>query len=424
VVEEAPSPLLDEVTRKRIGEAACATARSVDYVGAGTVEFIVSADAPDEFFFMEMNTRLQVEHPVTELVTGVDLVEWQLRIAAGAELTVRQGDVTMTGHAVEARLYAEDPSRGFLPTGGQILALAEPTGPGVRVDSGMRTGFFVGSDYDPMLAKVIAHGADRAQALARLDAALADTVVLGVTTNIPFLRHLLGNPDVAAGRLDTALLDRIAAEHTPDPVPAAALLAAAAADWLAAAEPAGADPWDSELGWRLGDPAPYRVRIAAGEGHTTVALTGLPAAAVASIRDGEVTTEVAFACRYDAGGVAVERDGLRAVYPLAVVPDGWWVHAEGAAYHLRHLWHERLREDDEGAHTADITSPMPGSVLALLVDEGATVARGDAVVVVEAMKMEHTLTAGADGVVELLVRVGETVALDQPLARVTPAEGD
>ncbi|HZE65177.1 MAG TPA: acetyl-CoA carboxylase biotin carboxylase subunit, partial [Sporichthyaceae bacterium] len=348
VVEEAPSPLLDEVTRQRIGEAACATARSVDYVGAGTVEFIVSADAPDEFFFMEMNTRLQVEHPVTELVTGVDLVEWQLRIAAGAELTIRQNDVTMTGHAIEARLYAEDPSRGFLPTGGQILALAEPAGAGVRVDSGMRTGFFVGSDYDPMLAKVIAHGADRAQALTRLDLALADTVVLGVTTNIPFLRTLLGHPDVVAGRLDTALLDRIAAEHTPDPVPAAALLVAAAADWLGAVDRSvSADPWDSALSWRLGGPAPYRVRIASGEGSTTVTLTGSPAAAAASIRDGEVTTDVAFACGYDDGGVAVERDGLRAVHPLVVVPDGWWLHADGATYHLRHVRHERLREDDD-----------------------------------------------------------------------------
>jgi acetyl-CoA/propionyl-CoA carboxylase biotin carboxyl carrier protein len=427
VIEEAPSPLLDEATRRRIGEAAVATARSVDYVGAGTVEFIVSADRPDEFFFMEMNTRLQVEHPVTELVTGVDLVEWQLRIAAGAELTIRQDEVTMTGHAIEARVYAEDPSRGFLPTGGQILALTEPTGAGVRVDSGMRPGFRVGSDYDPMLAKVIAHGADRAEALSRLDAALADTVILGVTTNIPFLRTLLAHPDVVAGRLDTALLDRIAAEHTPDPVPTAALLAAAAADWLAATDHAAtADPWDSGLGWRLVDPAPYLVRVATPEGNIALAITGSPTAALATIRpDGEdaVTIEAKFACAHEDDRVAVERDGLRTVHPVAVVPEGWWVHAEGATYLLRHARHERLRGDDEAAATADITSPMPGSVLALLVEDGAKVERGDAVVVVEAMKMEHTLTAGADGVVTLLVRAGEQVALDQPLARVTPAEG-
>ena len=208
VIEEAPSPLLDAATRARIGAAACDTARSVDYTGAGTVEFIVSADRPDEFFFMEMNTRLQVEHPVTEMVTGVDLVELQVRIAAGEKLPIAQDDITMTGHAIEARVYAEDPARGFLPTGGDVLDLAEPHGPGVRVDSGLARGTVVGSDYDPMLAKVIAHADDRPAALRALDRALADTAVLGVTTNIEFLRFLLADPDVVAGRLDTGLLDR------------------------------------------------------------------------------------------------------------------------------------------------------------------------------------------------------------------------
>ena len=203
VIEEAPSPLLDPATRARIGAAACDTARSVDYTGAGTVEFIVSADRPDEFFFMEMNTRLQVEHPVTEMVTGIDLVELQVRIAAGEKLPIGQDDITMRGHAIEARVYAEDPARGFLPTGGDVLDLAEPEGPGVRVDSGLAPGMVVGSEYDPMLAKVIAHAGDRPAALRALDRALADTAVLGVTTNIEFLRFLLADPDVAAGRLDT-----------------------------------------------------------------------------------------------------------------------------------------------------------------------------------------------------------------------------
>ena len=173
VVEEAPSPLLDAATRARIGAAACDTARSVDYTGAGTVEFIVSAERPGEFFFMEMNTRLQVEHPVTELVTGIDLVEWQVRIAAGEPLPFTQDDITLTGHAVEARVYAEDPGRDFLPTGGRVLALLEPAGPGVRVDSGLRAGTVIGSDYDPMLSKVIVHAGTRAQAVAGLDQALA-----------------------------------------------------------------------------------------------------------------------------------------------------------------------------------------------------------------------------------------------------------
>ncbi|MFZ2527804.1 MAG: biotin carboxylase N-terminal domain-containing protein, partial [Rhodococcus sp. (in: high G+C Gram-positive bacteria)] len=201
VIEEAPSPLLDEATRARIGAAACNTARSVDYTGAGTVEFIVSADAPDEFFFMEMNTRLQVEHPVTELVTGLDLVEWQVRVAAGEPLGFTQDDITLTGHAIEARVYAEDPARGFLPTGGTVLGLDEASGTGVRVDSGLREGTVVGSDYDPMLSKVIAHGPDRASALRRLDRALSETAVLGVVTNIDFARFLLADPDVQAGAL-------------------------------------------------------------------------------------------------------------------------------------------------------------------------------------------------------------------------------
>ncbi|MGZ4575869.1 MAG: acetyl-CoA carboxylase biotin carboxylase subunit, partial [Mycobacteriaceae bacterium] len=199
IVEEAPSPLLDETTRQRIGAAACDTARACGYAGAGTVEFIVSADAPDEFFFMEMNTRLQVEHPVTELVTGVDLVAEQLRAAAGEKLSFSQSDIRMTGHAIEARVYAEDPARDFLPTGGTALLLREASGPGVRVDSGLLEGAGVGSTYDPMLAKVIAHGPDRATALARLDSALGRTAVLGVGTNVSFLRELLRNEDVQAG---------------------------------------------------------------------------------------------------------------------------------------------------------------------------------------------------------------------------------
>ncbi len=205
IIEEAPSPLLDDRMRAAMGVAAVEAARSVGYTGAGTVEFIVSGSAPQEYFFLEMNTRLQVEHPVTEFVTGLDLVELQLRVAAGEPLPLRQDQVRLTGHAVEARVSAEDPARGFLPTGGTVLALREPDLPYVRVDSGLAQGVPVATAYDPMLAKVIAYGQDRATALRRLDAALAGTTVLGVTTNIAFLRTLLRDPDVAAGRLDTAL---------------------------------------------------------------------------------------------------------------------------------------------------------------------------------------------------------------------------
>ncbi|WP_019699453.1 acetyl-CoA carboxylase biotin carboxylase subunit, partial [Mycobacterium avium] len=226
VIEEAPSPLLDPETRARIGAAACNTARSVDYVGAGTVEFIVSADRPDEFFFMEMNTRLQVEHPVTEAVTGLDLVEWQLRVAAGEKLVFAQDDIELRGHAIEARVYAEDPARGFLPTGGRVLGVFEPSGDGVRVDSSLLPGTVVGSDYDPMLSKVIAHGADRDEALARLDRALSHTAILGVQTNVEFLRFLLADERVRAGDLDTALLDARLADFAPLPAPDDVLAAA------------------------------------------------------------------------------------------------------------------------------------------------------------------------------------------------------
>jgi acetyl-CoA/propionyl-CoA carboxylase biotin carboxyl carrier protein len=208
VIEEAPSPLLDAASRAAMGGAAVDAAKAVGYTGAGTVEFIVDADRPEDFFFLEMNTRLQVEHPVTECITGLDLVELQLRVAAGERLPIGQDDVTLTGHAIEARVYAEDPARGFLPQAGDVVGLVEPGGTGVRVDSSLQVGGVVGTDYDPMLAKVVAWGPDRATARARLVTALGDTAVLGVTTNTTFLRDLLNDPDVVAGRLDTGLIER------------------------------------------------------------------------------------------------------------------------------------------------------------------------------------------------------------------------
>ncbi|NEE23960.1 acetyl-CoA carboxylase biotin carboxylase subunit, partial [Streptomyces sp. SID7982] len=228
IVEEAPSVLLDEATRAAMGEAAVQAARSCGYTGAGTVEFIVPGDDPAGYCFMEMNTRLQVEHPVTELITGIDLVEWQLRVAAGEPLPFTQDSITLTGHAVEARLCAEDPARGFLPSGGTVLALTEPAGPGVRTDSGLDEGTEVTSLYDPMLAKVIAHGPDRPTALRRLRAALADTVTLGVPTNAGFLRRLLAHPDVVAGALDTGLVAREADALADPGVPPEVYEAAAA----------------------------------------------------------------------------------------------------------------------------------------------------------------------------------------------------
>ncbi|MGH3959645.1 acetyl/propionyl/methylcrotonyl-CoA carboxylase subunit alpha [Mycobacterium sp.] len=413
VIEEAPSPLLDAATRARIGSAACDTARSVDYTGAGTVEFIVSADRPDEFFFMEMNTRLQVEHPVTELVTGWDLVEWQVRIAAGEKLAT--ADVTLAGHAIEARVYAEDPAREFLPTGGSVLALVEPKGGGVRVDSGLSVGTVVGSEYDPMLAKVIAHGADRQAALRALDRALADTAVLGVVTNVEFARFLLADPDVVAGRLDTGLLDRRAGEFVAARPSDRQFIAAAADRWLRRWPDPGADLWEVPSGWRIGAAVPVSIRLCAGDHIDHVHLAGSPAAAVARIEDGEShTLQAHLADRH----LAITLDGVRTEYTVATTGHQTWLAADGITAVFEEVLEAPVRPDDEQRGDAELTSPMPGSVVAVGVDDGAEVTAGTVVVTVEAMKMEHALTAPVDGVVELLVAAGDQVKVGQSLARI------
>jgi acetyl-CoA/propionyl-CoA carboxylase, biotin carboxylase, biotin carboxyl carrier protein len=416
VIEEAPSPLLDAATRARIGAAACDTARSVDYTGAGTVEFIVSADRPDEFFFMEMNTRLQVEHPVTEMVTGWDLVEWQVRIAAGEKLTVGQADIDLHGHAIEARVYAEDPARGFLPTGGDVLAVVEPEAAGVRVDSGLSAGMIVGSDYDPMLAKVVAHGADRAAALRTLDRALADTAVLGVVTNIEFARFLLADPDVAAGRLDTGLLDRRAGDFVAAPASDEQFIAAAAFHWLRLFPEPGADLWEVPSGWRVGASAPISIRLRAGERTDHVHITGDPGSAEVRIEDGESRSLRADLTDHH---LVVTLDGLRSDYTVATADSKVWLAGGGATAVLEEVREAPVRPDDEQSGDAELTSPMPGAVVAVGVDDGAEVEAGTVVVTVEAMKMEHALTAPVDGVVELLVAAGDQVKVGQPLARIT-----
>ncbi len=429
VIEEAPSPLLDEATRTRIGAAACDTARSVDYTGAGTVEFIVSADRPDEFFFMEMNTRLQVEHPVTEMVTGIDLVELQVRIAAGDKLPIKQDDITMTGHAIEARIYAEDPARGFLPTGGDVLDLAEPQGPGVRVDSGLARGTVVGSDYDPMLAKVIAHADDRPAALRALDRALADTAVLGVATNIEFLRFLLADPDVVAGRLDTGLLDRRTTDFAAAQPGDDELIAAAAYKWLRSWPVPAGNLWEVPSGWRMGERAPATIRLHAGERTDHVYLTGTPQAASATVEDGaarpatsDASERRSLTATLDGDRLAVTLDGLRTDYLVAAADGQIWLAGGGRTAVVDELREPPVRPDDEHSGDAELVSPMPGSVVAVGIDDGGTVTAGSVVVAVEAMKMEHALTAPVDGVVELLVAVGDQVKVGQPLARITVTE--
>ncbi len=416
IVEEAPSPLLTPAQRAAMGRAGVEVAAACGYVGAGTVEFIVDGERPESFFFMEMNTRLQVEHPVTELVTGVDLVEQQLRCAAGEPLTLSQADVVWAGHAVEARVYAEDPARGFLPTGGRVLALREPTGEGVRVDSGIASGSVVTSDYDPMLAKVVAWGPDRASALRRLDGALAASSVLGVTTNIAFLRTLLADPDVLAGRLDTQLVERRLDCLVDAPVPDEAVVAAALGR-LAEREPAGrlVDPFDVPSGWRIGgEPAWTHERLQSGGGPVVdVRLRGR--AGDAQVRVGEAAPVPASA-RVVGHDLTVTVDGRTAGWAYARDGLTLWVGRDGSAWALREV-PPRARAVDDDDRRGPLVSPMPGTVTAVHVAVGEAVRAGQPVVTVEAMKMEHVLRAVADGVVSaVLVVAGQTVAMEAPLA--------
>ncbi|MCR6481662.1 acetyl-CoA carboxylase biotin carboxylase subunit [Amycolatopsis sp. OK19-0408] len=421
IIEEAPSVLLDEATREKMGSAAAEAARSVGYVGAGTVEFIMSAKNPDEFFFMEMNTRLQVEHPVTELVTGLDLVEWQVRVAAGEPLAVQQEDVVLNGHAVEARVYAEDPARGFIPTGGTVLAVHEPAGDGVRVDSWMTPGAVIGSNYDPMLAKVIAWGPDRSAALHRLDLALADTALLGVGTNTAFLRGLLADPDVREGRLDTELVDRRLAELVSADVPAE-FFVAAALDRFLELQPSGStvDPWDVPDGWRMGGSGGVVFRLKSGQARAVVRVQGTPSAAAVQVDDSE---PVEVSARRDGDVLEIRHAGGFDRYRQACGPDRTvWLARDGLSFPFGEQEFV-LSSRGEAAGAGPVTSPMPGTVLVVKVAAGDVVKAGTPLLVVEAMKMEHTVTAPIDGVVsELPVRAGQQVALDETLAVVKPQE--
>ncbi|MET8897870.1 acetyl/propionyl/methylcrotonyl-CoA carboxylase subunit alpha [Streptomyces albogriseolus] len=427
IVEEAPSVLLDDTTRAAMGEAAVQAARSCGYRGAGTVEFIVPGDDPSAYYFMEMNTRLQVEHPVTELITGLDLVEWQLRVAAGERLAFGQDDVRLTGHAVEARLCAEDPARGFLPSGGTVLRLREPQGDGVRTDSGLSEGTEVGSLYDPMLSKVIAYGPDRATALRKLRAALAETVTLGVQTNAGFLRRLLAHPAVVSGELDTGLVEREVDSLVTDEVPAEVYAAAALLRHTALAPAAGpgwSDPFDAADGWRMGggrvwtahhlrvaghDPVTVRVRATA-DGGTELLPPGAdtPLRASAGPLEGH-----RFSCALD--GVA---------HTFAALPDGTWLGRDGDAWQVRD--HDPVaasltRTGQAGVDS--LTAPMPGTVTVVKVAVGDEVDAGQSLLVVEAMKMEHVISAPHAGTVtELDVSPGTTVAMDQVLAVIAPVE--
>ena len=443
VLEEAPAPNLSDAQRRAMGEAAVAAARAVGYVGAGTVEFI--ATQAGEFFFMEMNTRLQVEHPVTEMITGFDLVEWQLRVAAGEPLPLAQGDLRADGHSIEARIYAENPERGFLPSTGRIAHLrtpqavaftprgAEPVPAAagsaaaaagaaaarapVRIDSGVREGDAITPYYDPMIAKLIVRGADRAQALARLRDALARFEVVGPHTNVAFLSRLVAHEAFAGARLDTGLIERNQAALLPAPrAPGADTLALAAAAVLAReADGTGtaADPWSIRDGWRLGGASTRTLRFGTETGETAEVGVGR-----VRLADGAVHAQLHVAgTDVDLAGVRLDgtrlagQVGARAVAASAVF-DGESLHLFDAGTHTVVSYASALAHaaDDEHA-SGGMTAPMPGKVIAVMVAPGDEVEKGAPLIVMEAMKMEHTIAAPADGTIAAVHHaVGDQVA--------------
>ncbi|MCX8005049.1 MAG: ATP-grasp domain-containing protein, partial [Burkholderiaceae bacterium] len=432
IVEEAPAPGLSAERRRQMGEAAVTAARAVGYLGAGTVEFIVEPGGT--FYFMEMNTRLQVEHPVTEMITGLDLVEWQLRVACGEPLPLTQAQLGLRGHAIEARLYAENPDRGFLPATGVLKHFALPaavefrTGAAdggaspapVRIDSGVAAGDAISPHYDPMIAKLIVWGENRDQALARLRQALADVHIVGVANNVDFLTRLLSNASFARGLLDTGLIERERDTlFAPEEKLPAEVLAAACARILAdeaAAAAGSSDPWSQPDGWRLNTTYRRALAFRTERGAVNVQLEYLRGGAAP------------YLLHYGNGALPLalaDRAGTRLSLRLADRAVGADVVREGDELHVfMRGRHRVLTLVDEIAHAGEeavegrLTAPMPGKVIAVHVRPGASVVRGAPLVVLEAMKMEHTIVAPADGVVEALpYAVGDQVAEGAELVR-------
>ena len=432
VLEEAPAPGMTPALRQKMGEAAVAAARAVGYVGAGTVEFIVEQpggyDQPEamQFYFMEMNTRLQVEHPVTEAITGEDLVEWQLRVAAGQPLPKRQDELQIIGHAIEARICAENPDNGFLPATGTLHVYRKPTCSSfaisdVRVDDGVREGDAISPFYDSMIAKLIVHGDTREQALARLDAALAQTQIVGLSSNVQFLRHVVKSEAFAQAKLDTALIEREKAvlfQQTAVPTPLA--VAIAVAQQLQAEQALEtADPFSRRDGWHSHGTVRRSFTFVQDSATIQAVLTyghhGTP-----QLQVGDVEAPLHWQPQGD--GLLVEFAGARSTAQ---------VHVTGEA---RHIFTPRgaavLQLQDPLAHAGEghseggrLTAPMPGKLVSFAVKAGDTVTKGQALAVMEAMKMEHTIAAPADGVVqELLYAPGDQVAEGAELIRMEAAE--
>jgi 3-methylcrotonyl-CoA carboxylase alpha subunit len=429
VLEEAPAPGMTEELRRQMGQAAVSAARAVNYVGAGTVEFIVEQrEGKMTFFFMEMNTRLQVEHPVTEAITGLDLVEWQLRVASGEPLPLKQEQLRIQGHAIEARICAENPDKHFLPATGTLHTYALPDrsefriSP-VRVDSGVREGDTISPYYDSMVAKLIVHGDTRAQALARLDAALAATRIVGLQTNVQFLRHVLASRSFAQADLDTALIAREAAvlfeqEKVGLPLAAAAVVAHTLLQEQAGQGRGWIDPWAQRDGWRShGLTQRYFDFEFHGDAHTAVLSYLHDGALLLQIEEGSAPLQ--FGAVGD--GLALQYGGQRST--VHVVRNGEVAHVftpEGATQItvLDALAHAGETSTEGGR----LSAPMPGKVVSFAVQAGDKVSKGQVLAVMEAMKMEHTIAAPADGVVaELLYAPGDQVAEGAELLKLSAA---
>jgi acetyl-CoA/propionyl-CoA carboxylase biotin carboxyl carrier protein len=436
VVEESPSPVVDAELRERMGAAAVALVESCGYVNAGTVELIADREDPSAFYFLEVNARLQVEHPVTEAVTGLDLVELQLRVAAGEPLGFEQADVSFSGHAIEARLYAEDAAHGFLPSTGRVVAYREPTGavggPGgaegaIRVDSGIEAGSEVGLDYDPMLAKLIAHAPDRDAALTRLQTGLGALVVLGPATNAAYLQALLAWPEVRAGAIDTGLIERLGARIAPPP--AQPVLVALAFAVLLGPAPSD-DPWDARDGWRAIGLAWARARLAGPEGEVEIAIRSttpprLSFSADSAEKDSRggwdwKTGEELGSFEFDGRTLTVDGESR----PVSLYRDGEavWVLA-GAAEPARFAPAAAAGAEGGVAGAGSLEAPMPGVVIEVRSEAGAEVGEGDVLIVLESMKMELSIQSPRDGVVaEVLVAVGDQIARGQTLIALASAE--
>jgi len=433
ILEEAPAPGMSAERRKQMGDAAIAAAKAVGYVGAGTVEFI--AEPSGRFYFMEMNTRLQVEHPVTEMITGLDLVEWQLRVASGEALPLSQEQLSISGHAIEARIYAEDPARGFLPTAGRVEHLRQPLASAhVRIDSGVQAGDEVGVHYDPMIAKLIAWDRDRPAALRRLRSALDEYQVAGITTNLSFLSAVTAHPAFAnadrdPGSLDTGLIERNRAALFPAPAPVPDTILAIAvlseslrtdreAALTAARSSDPYSPWHLRHGWRLNEDNHHAfVLLDAGKRKQVVAhfrgsgyLLELPAG-------GSTTASASYA---GDGTIDVELDGKRTCATVVRRGGELTVFAGGGSYRLEFEKPVMIEEEDPSGR---LVSPLPGSVIQVLVDGGETVAKGQALMIIEAMKMEHTIIAPKRGIVrQIYFSKGEQVAEGAQLLEFEPEE--